>query len=57
MEEGHLHWALKIEQESNSGGDRETCQVERVNMFRLREPEQKRPKCGPVAWKKWVLIQ
>ena len=30
MEVGNLHRALKIEQESNTRGDRETCQVEGV---------------------------
>lgn len=32
MEVGHLHRALKTEQESNTSGDRETCQAEEVRV-------------------------
>lgn len=54
--EGHFLWVLKVEQKSHRTGDRETCQAEGVNMCRLRVPvgghlEQKKLKCGPVAWR------
>lgn len=62
MEEGHLHQSLKMEQESNRSGDGEMGQVEGLNTCKLRVPVggtsgQKGPKWGPVAWRKWGVIQ